>query len=104
MFFARTVLAYLAVVLMMGDPLSAHGEATIDYARDVLPILSANCYKCHGPDDTDREKELRLDKKEGAFRVVDGVAVIVPGGLAKSELVRRITSKDPEEIMPPADE
>src|SRR5262249_15814958 len=78
--------------------------ATIDYARDVLPILSANCYKCHGPDDTDRQMELRLDKKEGAFRVRKGITVIVPGEAAKSELVRRITSKDPDEVMPPADE
>ena len=86
--------------------LAAHAASaqTVDYARDVLPILSAKCYKCHGPEETDRQKDLRLDLKEGAFRVEEGVAVIVPGKPQKSELVRRISSKDPDEVMPPADD
>src|SRR5205823_1600274 len=48
--------------------------------------------------------DLRLDRKEGAFRVEDGIAVIVPGKPAESELVRRITSSDPDEVMPPAED
>ncbi len=77
-------------------------QCAVDYARDVLPILSAKCYHCHGPDEKARQMELRLDRKEGAFRVEDGVAVIVPrASPAKSELVRRITSNDPDNVMPP---
>jgi hypothetical protein len=103
-FFARAVLAFLVGTLIVGSARLAHADDAIDYARDVLPILSANCYKCHGPEETDRQKDLRLDLKDGAFRVEEGVAVIVPGKPTQSELVRRITSKDPEEIMPPADD
>ncbi len=73
----------------------------VDYARDVLPILSENCYHCHGPDERARKGELRLDTKEGAFHANDGAAAIVPHDAAASELVRRITSKDPDEVMPP---
>ena len=94
----------LVVIFQLGECRAARAEAPVDYARDVLPILSANCYKCHGPEETDRKEDLRLDKKEGAFRVRDGVAVIVPGNPAKSELVRRISSKDPDEVMPPAED
>ncbi|MEA2709234.1 MAG: hypothetical protein QOF78_1835 [Phycisphaerales bacterium] len=97
----RTVIAAICWLVLAAHAASAQ---TIDYARDVLPILSAKCYKCHGPEETDREKDLRLDKKEGAFRVEDGVAVIVPGKPAESELVRRISSKDPDEVMPPSDD
>src|SRR4051794_30648475 len=83
--------------------LNARGR-DVDYARDVLPILSNNCYKCHGPEETDRQKDLRLDRQESALRVEDGIAVIVPGNPAKSELVRRISSNDPDEVMPPSDD
>src|SRR3954467_14688899 len=72
----------------------------IRFDRDILPILSDNCYQCHGPDEKARKAKLRLDTKEGAFRVKDDVAVIVPGKPVESELVRRITSKDPDEVMP----
>jgi hypothetical protein len=103
-FVTRAVLACLVAMCMVAGARFAHANDTVDYARDVLPILSANCYKCHGPEETDRQKDLRLDLKQGAFRVEEGVAVIVPGNPARSELIRRITSKDPEEVMPPADD
>ena len=73
----------------------------VDYGRDVLPILSDNCYQCHGPDEKARKAKLRLDRKESAFRVMDDVTVIKPGDSKQSELVRRITSIDPDEMMPP---
>src|SRR5258707_1094769 len=92
----------VCAVALSARPLLA--DAPVDYARDVLPILSAKCYKCHGPEETDRKKNLRLDRKEGAFRVEDDVAVIVPGKPAESELVRRISSTDPDEVMPPAED
>lgn len=76
-------------------------SAAVDFGREVLPILSDKCYHCHGPDEAARKAKLRLDTQEGAFRVLDGKQVIVPGQSAQSELVRRILSADPDEQMPP---
>ena len=78
-------------------------NVTLDFSRDIRPILSDTCFKCHGPDAEQREAELRLDTRDGLFRKVEGVSVISPGDLKNSELVRRITSTDPDEQMPPPD-
>ncbi len=86
-------------ILAYSLPLCA--EAPVDFSRDILPILSDKCYHCHGPDEQARKAELRFDTKAGAFRVQDGSAVIVPGKSADSELIVRVTSTDPEEVMPP---
>src|SRR3954471_3750799 len=75
--------------------------ASIEFDRDIRPILSDNCYQCHGPDEKARKAKLRLDVKEGAFRVKDGKTVIVAGKSAESELIRRVTNTDPDEVMPP---
>src|SRR4051812_43443385 len=83
------------------EALAATPSPAVSYDRDILPILSDNCYACHGPDEKARKAKLRLDTKEGAFRVKDDVAVIVPGKSAESELFRRISSHDPDEVMPP---
>src|SRR5437667_4420847 len=93
-----------AILWMIVAVLSASGASSsgqIDYGRDILPILSDNCYHCHGPDEKARKAKLRLDTKEGAFRSKDGVTVIVAGDSKKSELVRRISSTDQDDIMPP---
>src|SRR5438034_2838159 len=76
-------------------------SGSVDFSRDILPILSDNCFQCHGPDEKARKGKLRLDTKEGAFRVKDGKTVIVPGKSAESELFRRITTQDPDDLMPP---
>jgi len=73
----------------------------VDFDRQIRPIFSENCYQCHGPDEKARKAKLRLDTKEGAFRALDGKTVIVPRRSAESELIKRITSQDPEEAMPP---
>ena len=86
-------------ILAFAAPLSA--ETPVDFSRDILPILSDKCYHCHGPDEQARKAELRFDTQAGAFRVQDGAAVIVPGKSAESELFLRLTSTDPEEVMPP---
>ncbi len=80
---------------------TAAGRPSVDFGRDVVPILSDKCYHCHGPDEKARKAKLRLDTKEGAFRLKDGAAAIVPGKTGESELIRRITSADPDEVMPP---
>ena len=71
----------------------------MDFSRDILPILSDNCFLCHGPDAKTRKANLRLDTREGALRLED--PVIVPGQSAESELFLRIISGDEAEVMPP---
>ena len=74
----------------------------VDYNWHVRPILSANCYVCHGPDISTREAGLRLDLRDSAIVVLEsGNAAIVPGDSRRSELIRRVASTDPEERMPP---
>jgi mono/diheme cytochrome c family protein len=76
------------------------GEAhPVDFSRDILPILSENCFACHGPDARTRKADLRLDAKESALRTKD--PVIVPKKSGESELVSRVKSHDPDEVMPP---
>ncbi|HVJ86020.1 MAG TPA: PSD1 and planctomycete cytochrome C domain-containing protein [Caulifigura sp.] len=74
----------------------------IEFNRDVRPILSENCFACHGFDPKHREAGLRLDTFEGVTADRDGSIGIVPGSLEGSEVWRRITSTDPDEVMPPA--
>ncbi len=68
---------------------------TIDFNRDVRPILSDTCFKCHGPGET--KGDLRLDDREDAL----DAGVLSPGDVARSEIVKRLKSHDPEELMPP---
>ena len=78
------------------DRVAADGK--IDFNRDIRPILSDKCLQCHGPDETTRKARLRFDTQEGAMAKP---GVIVPGDSAASRLVRRITSTNPELVMPP---
>src|SRR6187402_1132173 len=74
----------------------------VDFTRQIRPLLSDRCFKCHGPDASRRKAKLRLDVREGAFKKLDGGwAVVKPGDPSKSELVRRITTDDTEDMMPP---
>jgi len=75
----------------------------VDFDQDIRPILSDNCFQCHGPDAAQREAELRLDTKSGLFGDLDDYKVVALGDLEKSELVYRIAHEDPEERMPPED-
>lgn len=86
--------ACLAAALLTSGILSA-ADAPL-FNRDIRPILSSTCFQCHGPDDKHREAELRLDDEEGIVKAFSG-------SLANSEAWQRITSKDPDTRMPPAD-
>jgi cytochrome c553 len=73
----------------------------IEFNRDIRPILSNNCFKCHGFDKNHREGKRRLDTKEGALADHEGIKAIVPGKLEESEVHLRIRSTDKDEMMPP---
>jgi hypothetical protein len=83
-------------------PGAAAGQGAIDFNRQIRPILSENCFRCHGPDARERKARLRLDTKAGAFgKLRHGGHAVVPGNAAESELIARITAQDPSERMPP---
>jgi hypothetical protein len=97
----------LSAVLLFA-PITTFGakspDATpkIDFNRDIRPIFSEHCYTCHGPDDQKRKAGLRLDVQDDAFKELkSGNHALVPGDLGKSAMIGRITSTDPDEVMPP---
>ncbi len=80
---------------------SSHLRGEVDFITQIQPILSQNCYACHGPDEAAMEGGLRLDDREKALHGGDSGRVIVPGDPDASELIKRVTHRDPDEIMPP---
>ena len=82
-------------------PLLSFGEEKIDFNRDVRPILSDNCFHCHGPDSKNQKSKFRLDTEENLFS--EKYSAVVRGELKESELHWRIHSEDDDEVMPPAD-
>ena len=88
----------LLVTLPGTPPLAAE---PVRFARDVLPILSANCYACHGPDEHERQAEMRLDLEAAAKQPRDNAAPIWPSQPDQSLILERMTSTDPERMMPP---
>lgn len=79
-----------------------HIPQEIDFNFHIRPILSNNCFLCHGPDPSSREADLRLDTEEGAKAwLKNGNQVIAPNNWHKSELIKRVTSDDPDFQMPP---
>lgn len=99
----RTVWLALFLLLFSAVPSTMAADA-IEFNRDIRPILSENCFACHGPDAGQRQADLRLDVHEAALaELASGKRAIVPGNLEESELARRIASSDEAEQMPPAD-
>lgn len=97
--------AALIYVLLSFFSLSA-AEKSINFNRDIRPILSNKCFHCHGPDEEDRKEDLRLDVaggKLGALTPRDDYHIIKPGEPEESELWYRVTSEYEDEFMPPAD-
>src|SRR5687767_14219986 len=83
--------------LLTAAAAAANPAARVDFNRDIRPILSDTCFTCHGPDKETRKANLRLDVREAAIKK----SAIVPGKPSESELIRRILSTDPDEVMPP---
>ena len=99
-----TLVGVLVLVLggcLYGSPGAAQ-ERTVDFSREVRPILSQNCFTCHGPADDRRQRDLRLDTPEGFFadRPEFGGPVIVPGSADESLLYQRITAAVEQNRMP----
>ena len=94
----------LAVIASIAEPARAAESPPpeINYDRQIRPILSNNCFKCHGPDAEERESGLRLDVRDAALAPADsGSRAIVPGKPDSSRLISRINATDRSEVMPP---
>ena len=92
----RKTITIACVLFLLTD--SATIAAPVDFNRDIRPILATQCYACHGPDEKARKADLRLDLRDVAVKS----GAIEPGKPDASKLLARITSKDAEEVMPPA--
>jgi hypothetical protein len=92
----RTPLAFACGLLLISAGRTP-AAPPVDFNRDIRPILATQCYACHGPDDKARKADLRLDVRDIAVKS----GAIAPGKPDASTLLQRITSKDPDEVMPP---
>ncbi len=109
--FAGAVLAALLLAALLGVPCSVRAAAAspatadsrrVDFARQVRPILAENCFACHGPDESKRKSGLRLDHAEDVFKAAKSGAIpVMPRDPAKSEVMRRVTTDDADDVMPP---
>jgi hypothetical protein len=104
----RHVLSRLTAVSGFALALTACGidAPAPSFNWEVRPVLSNNCFRCHGPDEGAREAGLRLDLRETATAELPetpGKAAVVPGSPESSELIRRVSSSDPDVVMPPPD-
>src|SRR3954468_8266000 len=90
-----------ALIPSTGSGPTAPVPKTIEFNRDVRPILSENCFKCHGFDAKERKAERRRDNRDGAYAEHDSVRAVVPGDLKASDLWERINTKDADDQMPP---
>ncbi len=96
------VLFVQGVAIVRAAPVAAPVGERLQYNRDIRPILSENCFLCHGPDKNARKSGLRLDIAEEAVRPAkSGKVAIVPGKPAESEVLRRLTTTDADDLMPP---
>ena len=86
-----------ALIVMVLPVVIATAEDTVDFNRQIRPILADKCFQCHGPDEETLKAKLRLDQRESAT----GDRAIVPGKSAESEVIARVLASDPDEVMPP---
>ena len=96
-------LQFIAASLLGATAAAAEqGRGAIQFDRDIRPILSANCFACHGPDAVKRKANLRLDTREGLFGAgKSGAIAVTPSQPGSSELLKRVASHGKDELMPP---
>src|SRR4051812_19947681 len=101
----KGLLAFVVLVAQTTAMFAAdEAPVTVDFNRDVKPIISNACYRCHGPDPAERKggtDGLRLDTADGIFADLGGHAAVVPGKPEESELLKRVLTSDPDSAMPP---
>ena len=95
------MLTRLLLALLL--PAGLVSGAAVEYNRDIRPILSENCFRCHGPDSAARKGKLRLDLRDDAIAARKDGAALVPGKPDESGVVKRLTATDPDDVMPPPD-
>ncbi|WDQ15582.1 PSD1 and planctomycete cytochrome C domain-containing protein [Rhodopirellula sp. P2] len=101
---AEAIIGFVLVLIAIGSIDAADAQADeVSFSRDVLPVLSDRCFHCHGPDEGNREADLRLDVESAAKEDRGGYAAVQPGDLESSELWNRIVSDDEDAVMPPTD-
>jgi hypothetical protein len=88
---------FLSCLITTATLATVHAADPVDFGRDIRPILSDKCFLCHGPATETRQADLRLDQRADAIEL----GAFVPGAPDDSELLARITSDDPDEMMPP---
>ena len=101
---AAKMLTFIVLALMLASPellKVRSADEPIRFGRDILPILAANCLSCHGPDEKNRQAGLRLDLEETAKAARRAGMPVKPGDPAASLIIARITSTDPDLVMPP---
>src|SRR5258706_4079913 len=107
---ARPVGAWFAMLVCMGAAVWSVRAVTrerapvpdkIEFNRDIRPIFSDTCFKCHGPDTAKRKAELRMDVRDDALAKHEHGIPIVPGKPEQSEAYRRLTTHDEDDLMPP---
>ncbi|MFN9910978.1 MAG: c-type cytochrome domain-containing protein, partial [Pirellulaceae bacterium] len=89
------------VLICSANRLLAYQQPPVDFQKEVRPILANHCFACHGFDDKSRQADLRLDLPSDPVDPNRAAPTIVPGRPEASEMIRRILSEDPDEIMPP---
>lgn len=100
------VCSLLLVCTSVSIGLAQTAAERVSFNRDIRPILADRCFHCHGPDEHERQANLRLDRsggEDGAYRTSDDSTAIKPGSVEASVVWQRIVSKDPDEVMPPPD-
>lgn len=102
---SRSLWRQVAAIVFLAFAAAGRGAETsgtpVHFGREILPVLSDRCFRCHGPDEKHREGGLRLDDEQAAKADRQGTRAIVPLKADESEIVRRITSTDPDLVMPP---
>ena len=103
--FCLFVTSLIAIWLVLRNPTAAAQTEPlpkqVEFSHDIRPILSDNCFACHGPDEKQRQVDLRFDTREGIFADRGGYQVIVPGDSSQSRLFQRISAEDEAFLMPP---
>jgi mono/diheme cytochrome c family protein len=93
-------IAAILYAICLSSVANAVAPDKVQFNRDIRPILSDNCYQCHGPDKNQRKADLRLDTKDGLFSKIEDRHMLTPGHPEQSEIYLRITNSDADERMP----